>query len=36
MKWGVVVMKREFIITANDGPKVPRIIFVRYKVDHKV
>lgn len=36
MKWGTVVMKREFIITAKDCPKVPRIIFVRCKVDQKV
>lgn len=31
MKWGAVVMKREFIITAKEGPKVPRITFVRCK-----
>lgn len=36
MKWGAVIMKREFIITAKDGPKVPRITFVRCKVDQKV
>lgn len=36
MKWGAVVMKREFIMTAKDGSKVPRITCVRCKVDQKV